>query len=51
MNKNTIILLITLLVIGILIGYFILPVLIKSFTATGQGVFGSSSGISPPTLP
>jgi hypothetical protein len=51
MNKNTIILLIALLVIGILIGYFLLPVLVKSMTTTGEGVFGSSSGISPPAMP
>ena len=48
MNKNTIVLLIAFLVIGILFGYFVLPILVKSFTATGQGVFGSSSGITPP---
>jgi flagellar basal body-associated protein FliL len=51
MNKNIIILIIVLLVIGILIGYFLLPVLVKSLTTTGGNVFGSSSGMTPPTMP
>jgi len=51
MNKNTIVLIIVFLVIGILIGYFIFPSLVKSLTSTGQNVFGSSSGIAPPALP
>ena len=51
MDKNTTVLIIAVIVIGILIGYFVLPILIKSFTITGQGVFGSSSGITPPVLP
>jgi hypothetical protein len=51
MNKDTTVLIIVVIVIGILIGYFVLPILVKSATTTGQGVFGSSSGITPPTLP
>jgi flagellar basal body-associated protein FliL len=51
MNKNTIILIIVLLVLGILIGYFVLPILVKSAATTGENVFGSSSGISPPAMP
>lgn len=51
MNKDTIVLIVAFLVIGILIGYFVLPSLVKSFTTTGQNVFGSSSGITPPTMP
>lgn len=51
MDKNTIVLLIAFLVIGILVGYFVLPILVNSSTTTGQGVFGSSSGITPPEMP
>lgn len=51
MNKNAIVLIIAVIVIGILIGYFILPILVKSATATGQGVFGNSSNIAPPAMP
>ncbi len=51
MNKNTIILIIVVLVIGVLIGYFVLPILVKSAATTGENVFGSSSGITPPTMP
>jgi len=51
MERNTIILIVIALIIGILIGYFLLPILVKSFASTGQNVFGSSSGITPPPLP
>ena len=50
MDKKIIILIIVILVIGIIIGYFILPILTQPI-GIGEEVFGSSSGISPPTLP
>ena len=51
MDKNTIVLIIAFLIIGILIGYFVLPIIVHSFTTSGQNVFGSSSGASPPSMP
>jgi flagellar basal body-associated protein FliL len=50
MNNKIIILIIVILVIGIIIGYFLLPVLSQS-AGIGQEVFGNSSGVSPPSLP
>jgi len=50
MDKKIIILIITILVIGIIIGYFVLPFLTQT-TGIGTDVFGNASGVSPPSLP
>jgi hypothetical protein len=50
MNKKIIILILAVLVIGIIIGYLILPYITQPI-GIGEEVFGSSSGISPPALP
>lgn len=50
MNRNTIILIIVVLVIGILIGIFVLPSLLQSGSGL-ENVFGPSSGMTPPELP
>jgi hypothetical protein len=51
MDKNAIALIIIFLVIGILVGYFLLPIIVHSLTTSGGNVFGSSSGASPPPMP
>jgi len=51
MNKNMlIILIVVILLIGILIGFFVLPILTQP-TGVGEGVFGSATGVSPPSMP
>jgi hypothetical protein len=51
MDKNAIALIIAFLIIGILIGYFLLPIIVHSLTTSGGNVFGSSNGASPPPMP
>jgi|GEM_PF-3290618 hypothetical protein len=53
MKIKTIILIIILLAIGILIGYFVLPILFRpSTTGIGEGVFRAPpSNVSPPQMP
>ncbi len=52
MKTSTIIIIIVVLAIGILIGYIILPILFESAGAgIGENVFGSSPGVSPPSMP
>lgn len=52
MKTNTIILIIVIfLVIGILIGYLVLPSIVQSAGGIGENVFGSSSGVEPPPMP
>jgi len=51
MDRNKIILLIiVVLLIGILLGLFIIPTLLQSGGGLGS-VFGPSSGMSPPEMP
>jgi len=50
MDRKIIILIIAILVIGIVIGYFVLPLLTQP-TGIGTDVFGNASGVSPPSLP
>jgi flagellar basal body-associated protein FliL len=52
MNKNMIILLIIIvLVVGIILGYFLLPTLMNASGGVGEEVFGTSTSTSPPALP
>ena len=52
MRSSTVILIVIIvLALGIIIGYLILPSLVQSTEGIGGNVFGSSPGVSPPTLP
>jgi hypothetical protein len=51
MESDKMVLIIFALIIGILIGYFILPALFQTTTGVGEGVFGTSTSVSPPTMP
>jgi type IV secretory pathway TrbL component len=51
-SKAIIVLIMIVLAIGILVGYFVLPMILKQSTAgLGESVFGTARGISPPPLP
>jgi hypothetical protein len=50
MNKKIIILIVVILIIGIIIGYFVLPMLSQP-AGIGEEVFGTSSSVLPPNLP
>ena len=50
MDKKIIILIVIILIVGIVIGYFVLPLLAQP-SGIGEEVFGTSSGVSPPALP
>jgi flagellar basal body-associated protein FliL len=52
MNKKMIIAIILIvLVVGIVVGYFLLPTLMQTTGGAGQEVFGNPGSVSPPALP
>ena len=50
MDKKIIIMIVIILIVGIIIGYFVLPLLAQP-AGIGEEVFSSSGGVSPPALP
>ena len=52
MNKKMIIALVVIvLIVGIVVGYFLLPYIMQASGGVGEEVFGNPGTVSPPALP